>query len=161
MITYGSYLDADADLFGLSLRIAFLDTLVAMLASLTIFSVVFSAGMPIGGGPGLVFETLPILFMQLPFGQLWALVFFLLLAFAALTSAISMLEVVVAYVIDECQWQRSHATFLVGVAAFALGIPCALSFNLWSGITLLPGRTVFQSFDLLVSSYMLPLVVCW
>ena len=65
----------------------------------------FSAGMPIGGGPGLVFETLPILFMQLPFGQLWALVFFLLLAFAALTSAISMLEVVVAYVIDEYRWR--------------------------------------------------------
>jgi NSS family neurotransmitter:Na+ symporter len=157
MITYGSYLDADADLFGLSLRIAFLDTLVAMLASLTIFSVVFSAGMPIGGGPGLVFETLPILFMQMPFGQLWALVFFLLLAFAALTSAISMLEVVVAYVIDEYRWRRSRATALVGIAAFALGIPCALSFNLWSHITLLPGRTVFQSFDLLVSSYMLPL----
>lgn len=157
MITYGSYLDADADLFGLSLRIAFLDTLVAMLASLTIFSVVFSAGMPIGGGPGLVFETLPILFMLMPFGQLWALVFFLLLAFAALTSAISMLEVVVAYVIDEYQWRRSRATALVGIAAFALGIPCALSFNLWSKVTLLPGHTVFQSFDLAVSSYMLPL----
>lgn len=157
MITYGSYLDAGADLFGLSFRIALLDTLVAMLASLTIFSVVFSAGLPIGSGPGLVFETLPILFMQLPFGQLWALIFFLLLAFAALTSAISMLEVVVAYVIDECRWRRSRATALVGTAAFLVGIPCALSFNLWSDVTLLPGRTVFDSFDLLVSSYMLPL----
>jgi NSS family neurotransmitter:Na+ symporter len=157
MITYGSYLDSGADLFGLSFRIALLDTLVAMLASLTIFSVVFSAGLPLGGGPGLVFETLPILFTQLPFGKLWALVFFLLLAFAALTSAISMLEVVVAYLVDEYRWRRSRATGLVGTAAFVLGIPCALSFNIWSDVTLLPGRTVFQSFDLLVSSYMLPL----
>lgn len=157
MITYGSYLDPEADLFGLSMRIALLDTLVALLASLTIFSVVFSAGMPIGGGPGLVFETLPILFMQLPFGQLLAVVFFLLLAFAALTSGISMLEVVVAYVIDECRWPRLRATVFVGAASFVLGIPCALSFNLWSDRQLLPGRTVFQTFDLFVSSYMLPL----
>jgi NSS family neurotransmitter:Na+ symporter len=157
MITYGSYLDPEADLFGLSFRIALLDTLVAMLASLTIFSVVFSAGMPIDGGPGLVFKTLPILFMQLPFGKVLALVFFLLLAFAALTSAISMLEVVVAYVIDEWGWRRAKATSFGGGAAFLLGIPCALSFNLWEGIKLLPGRTVFQSFDMLVSSYLLPL----
>lgn len=157
LITYGSYLDTDADLFGLSFRIALLDTLVAMLASLTIFSVVFSAGMPIDGGPGLVFKTLPILFLQLPFGRVLALVFFLLLAFAALTSAISMLEVVVAYVIDELGWRREKATSLAGTAAFVLGIPCALSFNLWGDLKLLPQRTVFQSFDVLVSSYMLPL----
>jgi NSS family neurotransmitter:Na+ symporter len=157
MITYGSYLDKEADLFGLSLRIALLDTLVAMLASLTIFSVVFSAGMPIDGGPGLVFKTLPILFLQLPFGKVLALVFFLLLAFAALTSAISMLEVVVAYVIDGWRWRRVTATAFTGGAAFVLGIPCALSFNLWEGVKVLPGRTVFQAFDMLVSSYMLPL----
>ncbi|MDY0262928.1 sodium-dependent transporter [Syntrophotalea acetylenica] len=157
MITYGSYLDAEADLFGLSFRIAALDTLVALLASLTIFSVVFSAGMPIDGGPGLVFKTLPILFLQLPFGKLLALLFFLLLAFAALTSAISMLEVVVAYAVDEWCWPRGRATGVVGLAAFFLGIPCGLSFNVLKGFALLPGHTVFESLDLLVSSYMLPL----
>lgn len=157
MITYGSYLDAGADLFGLSFRIALLDTLVALLASLIIFSVVFASGMPLDAGPGLVFQTLPILFMRLPFGGALALVFFLLLAFAALTSAISMLEVVVAYVIDEWQWRRGPATGLVGAAAFLVGIPCALSFNVWQDVRLLPGRTVFQSFDLVVTSYMLPL----
>jgi NSS family neurotransmitter:Na+ symporter len=157
MITYGSYLDPGADLFTLSLRIALLDTMVALLAALTIFSVVFSADVPAGGGPGLVFQTLPVLLMQLPFGSVLALVFFLLLAFAALSSSISMLEVVVAYLVDEKDWPRGRATTAIGALAFLLGIPCVLSFNAWSDFRPVLGRTFFDGFDYLVSSYMLPL----
>jgi len=157
MITYGSYLERDSDLLALSLRIVLLDTLVALLAGLAIFSVVFAAGLEAGAGPGLVFQTIPIVFSTLPFGSLLATLFFILLAFAALSSSISMLEVSVAYLIDEKGWPRSRATTIVGLAALLLGIPAALSFNLWSELKPLFGRTFFDLFDTLVSSYMLPL----
>jgi NSS family neurotransmitter:Na+ symporter len=157
MITYASYLDPEADLYSLSLRIVLLDTLVALVAALTIFSVVFSAGVEAGDGPGLVFQTLPILLLQLPFGSLLALLFFILLAFAALSSSISMLEVVVAYLIDEKGWPRGWAAALIGLAAFLCGLPSALSFSVWKEVRPFFGRTVFEGFDMVVSSYMLPL----
>lgn len=157
MITYASYLDPQADLYALSLRIVLLDTLVALLAALTIFSVVFSAGVEAGDGPGLVFQTLPILLLQFPFGSLLALIFFILLAFAALSSSISMLEVVVAYMIDEKGWSRWWATVLIGLAAFLCGLPSALSFSVWKEVRPLFGKTFFDAFDMLVSSYLLPM----
>ncbi len=157
MITYASYLDPEADLGGLALRIALLDTLMALLAALTIFSVAFTAGIEPGSGPGLVFQTLPILLLELPFGSVLALLFFLLLAFAALSSSISMLEVTVAYLVDEKSWPRWRAAGLVGIAAFLVGVPSALSFNLWQDFKPFFGRTFFEACDLLVSSYLLPL----
>ena len=157
MITYGSYLPQDTDLLGLSLKISLLDTLVALLAGLAIFPIVFSAGLEPGGGPGLVFQTIPIAFSTLPFGQVLALIFFILLVFAALSSSVSMLEVPVAYLIDERGWSRKRATWLLGCLAFLLGIPSALSFNRWADWTPLFGKTFFDFFDVLTSSYMLPL----
>ncbi|MEZ4600543.1 MAG: sodium-dependent transporter [Syntrophotaleaceae bacterium] len=157
MITYASYLDPGADLYSLSLRIVLLDTLVALLAALTIFSVAFSAGINVDSGPGLVFQTLPILLLQWPFGNLLALLFFVLLAFAALSSSISMLEVVVAYLIDERAWSRIRATLFTGLSAFLMGLPALLSFNLWAEVRPLFGQDVFTIFDTLVSSYLLPL----
>ena len=157
MITYGSYLEPDSDLFSLSVRITILDTLVALLAGLAIFPVVFAAGLEPSGGPGLVFQTLPIVFSTLPFGQVLAVVFFVLLSFAALSSSISMLEVSVAYLIDEKGWARGKATALLGGLAFLAGVPCALSFNAWSDLTPFWGKTFFDFYDLLVSTYLLPL----
>lgn len=157
MITYGSYLSPDSDLFSLSVRITVLDTIVALLAGLAIFPVVFAAGLEPAGGPGLVFQTLPIVFSALPFGQILAVVFFLLLSFAALSSSISMLEVSVAYLIDEKGWTRVRATSLLGALAFAFGIPCALSFNVWGDVTPFWGKSFFDFYDLLVSTYMLPI----
>lgn len=157
MITYGSYLSPDSDLFSLSVRITILDTVVALLAGLAIFPVVFAAGLEPAGGPGLVFQTLPIVFSSLPFGQLLAIVFFVLLSFAALSSSISMLEVSVAYLIDEKGWTRAKATLLLGALAFLFGIPCALSFNIWGDVTPFWGKGFFDFYDLLVSTYMLPI----
>ncbi len=157
MITYGSYLDARSDLFSLSLRITVLDTLIAMFAGLAIFPIVFAAGLEPSAGPGLVFQTIPIVFSELPFGSVLALLFFLLFAFAALSSSISMLEVSVAYLIDEKNWPRPRATWLLGSGALLLGIPSALSFNRWSEVKPLFGKTFFDFFDMLISSYMLPL----
>jgi len=93
----------------------------------------------------------------LPFGNVLALIFFILLSFAALSSSISMLEVSVAYLIDSRGWTRARATFTLAAAAFTLGIPCALSFNRWAGFTPLFGKNFFDFYDMLVSSYLLPL----
>jgi len=157
MITYGSYLSPDSDIFSLSVRITLLDTVVALLAGLAIFPVVFAAGLEPAAGPGLVFQTIPIVFSALPFGQLLAIIFFVLLSFAALSSAISMLEVSVAYLIDRKGWSRGQATTALGALAFAFGIPCALSFNLWGDLTPFWGKNFFDFYDLLVSTYMLPI----
>lgn len=157
MITYGSYLDEKADLFNLTLKISLLDTLVALMAGLAIFPVVFSAGLDPAAGPGLVFQTLPVVFGTLPMGRLLMLFFFLLLAFAALSSAISMLEVPVAWLVDEKQWSRRKATTSLTVAAFILGLPSALSFNRLSAWTIVGNLTFFDFCDKLISSWMLPL----
>ncbi len=157
MITYGSYLDRDTDLFSLSLRITLLDTMVALLAGLAIFPIVFASGLEPAAGPGLVFQTIPIVFSTLPFGSVLATIFFILLAFAALSSSISMLEAVVAYLIDEKEWSRTLSTLLVGAAAFLFGLPSALSFNRWAEVKPFFGKNFFDLCDMVVSSYMLPL----
>lgn len=156
MVTYGSYLGPQERLLPLSLRITLLDTTVALCAGIAIFPLVFASGQSVAMGPGLVFKTLPLAFAQLPGGAVLGGVFFLLLAFAALSSSISMLEVAVSYLVDEKNWRRPQATWSLALAAFGLGIPSALSFNLWQQLTL-GGRTFFQWGDFLVSSVLLPL----
>ncbi len=157
MITYGSYLSRQENLFDASLRIALLDTGIALMAGLAIFPIVFSAGMQPGAGPGLVFKTIPMVFSSLPGGNILALLFFLLLAFAALTSAISLLEAQVAYLIDERGWGRKHATAILAALAFVVGIPSALSSNLLAHLTPIGELGVFDSIDLIASNYLLPI----
>lgn len=157
MITYGSYLNRREDLLGSSLRIVGLDTLIAIMAGLAIFPIVFSVGMEPAAGPGLIFKTIPVVFSRIPGGFLLAIVFFLLLSFAALTSAISLLEAQVAYLIDERGWGRKRATSFLAGLAFVVGLPTALSYNTLSEWTLIGERTFFDSADLLTSNYLLPL----
>jgi NSS family neurotransmitter:Na+ symporter len=156
MITYGSYLAKSEDLLAASLRVVILDTLIALMAGLAIFSVVFSVGMEPAAGPGLVFKTIPVVFSKIPGGHFLAIVFFLLLAFAALTSAISLLEAQVAYFIDERGWKRERATTFLAGLAFVVGIPTALSYNSLAEWKLIGDRVFFDSADLLVSNYLLP-----
>lgn len=127
MITYGSYLRRDDDLVKTSFMVGFLDTGVALLACLVMFPFVFAAGLEAGAGPGLVFVSLPIAFSGMAAGGILAPLFFLLLTFAALTSAISLLEVVSSYFIDEKQWGRKTAAIVCGLLILVLGIPSALS----------------------------------
>ncbi len=157
MITYGSYLSKDEDLLAASLRVLGLDTLIALMAGLAIFSVVFSVGMEPGGGPGLVFKTIPVVFSQLPGGTILAIFFFLLLSFAALTSNISLLEAQVAYLIDERGWNRKKATAFLAALAFVVGIPSALSYNILSEWKVIGDRVFFDSADMLASNYLLPI----
>lgn len=157
MITYGSYLSRRENLFDAGLRIALLDTGIALMAGLAIFPIVFSAGMQPGAGPGLVFKTIPMVFSSLPGGNILALLFFLLLAFAALTSAISLLESQVAYLIDERGWGRKRATAVLASLAFVVGIPSALSSNLLTHLTPIGKLGVFDSIDLIASNCLLPI----
>jgi len=127
IVTYGSYVKREQNLFVSSLSIVGLDTLVALMAGLAIFPAVFAQGFDPSGGPGLVFMVLPTVFNQIPFGAFWAAVFFLLLMVAALTSGISLLEVVTAYFVDEKKWSRQKATVVFGAVIFVTGAVCALS----------------------------------
>jgi NSS family neurotransmitter:Na+ symporter len=126
MITYGSYLQKDISLPGAAAQVCFLDTMVALLAGLVIFPAVFAFGVEPGAGPGLTFITLPGIFAQMPGGMIWSALFFLLLFVAALTSAISLLEVACAYFIDK-GWSRAKAAWTMGTLIFLLGIPSGIS----------------------------------
>ncbi|MDA2938352.1 sodium-dependent transporter [Acidobacteria bacterium AH-259-A15] len=128
MITYGSYLSRNDNLVSSALYVSLFDTLIAFLAGFAIFPALFSvSGLSPTEGASLIFLVLPNIFNAIPLGQLFGAAFFFLLAIAALTSTISLLEVVVAYFIDQLGWQRKRAALLVGSSAFLLGIPSALS----------------------------------
>ncbi len=127
MITYGSYLAKKEDIVSAGVSVAAFDTLIAVLAGIIIFPALFSAGVRPDAGPGLVFVVLPTIFGTLPAGSLFAFAFYLLLAIAALTSTISLLEVVVSYLVDERGWTRNRSAWLVGLGCFVIAIPSALS----------------------------------
>lgn len=127
IITYGSYVKREQNLFVSVLSITALDTLVALMAGLAIFPAVFAQGFDPKGGPGLVFMVLPTVFNQIPLGWVWATLFFVLLMVAALTSGISLLEVVTAYFVDEKRWSRKKASIVFGFVIFVIGILAALS----------------------------------
>ena len=135
MIAYGSYFDRREDLPKAAMMVTGLDTLVALLAGFIILPAVFAFGFSPGAGPGLTFITLPAIFAVMPSGGIFATAFFLLLAIAALTSSVSMLEVPIAYLIDEHGYDRRWATVLSASVIFAIGIAASLSFGPWSDIT--------------------------
>ena len=160
MLTYGSYLRRDDDIIAASITISALDTLIALVASLVLFPIIFSFGMEPGAGPGLVFISMPMALSQMPGGTFLSILFFGLLVFAALTSAISMLEVVTSYLIDERNWIRRRATLVSGALIALVGVPSALSGGteiFGSGFASVFGKNWFDSFDYLASNWMLPL----
>ncbi|MFH1811072.1 MAG: sodium-dependent transporter [Pseudomonadota bacterium] len=160
MLTYGSYLSPRESVVATSAAVTLLDTFIALMACLILFPITFSFGMEPAAGPGLVFTNIPIALSQVPAGAVWSTVFFLLLVFAALTSAISLLEVAAAYFIDERGWSRRRAVLLCGAAITVFGIPSALSGGtalFGSGVQALTGRNWFDTFDYLASNWMLPL----
>jgi len=127
MITYGSYLPDDENLVVSGSYVAGFDTLIALMAGLMIFPAVFAMGQDPAEGPSLVFVVLPEVFGAMPLGSFVGMLFFLLLAIAALTSSISLLEVFVSYLVDETTWSRRTAAWGAGGLAFLLGLPSALS----------------------------------
>ena len=156
MITYGSYLNKEQNLIKSALWVIFLDTFIALLAGVAIFSTVFALKADPAGGPGLIFFVLPSIFPQLAYGTIWSTLFFSLLFMAALTSAISILEVVTAYMIDQRGWSRKKATFVFGSLITIVGIFCSLSMGGGINLTSWMDKTFFDFMDELSSKYMLP-----
>lgn len=152
MMTYGSYLRKDVDLPRSALQICGLDTLVALLAGMVIFPAAFAFGVQPGTGPGLTFITLPSLFAKVPLGAFWAMLFFLLLFVAALTSSISMLEIPVAYLLDKGM-SRKGATWLMSAIILAMGVPSA--FGDAKGWTIF-GKDVISAGSYLSDSLLMP-----
>ena len=157
MITYGSYLDKEQDLVGSAIWVILLDTAIAMLAGIAIFTTVFALGANPAEGPGLIFVVLPTVFPQLAGGTIWASLFFVLLFMAALTSAISILEVVTAYFIDQKGWDRARATIIFGTVITVVGVFCSLSLGGGINLTGFLGMSFFDFMDYLSSKYMLPI----
>jgi NSS family neurotransmitter:Na+ symporter len=160
MITYGSYQRTKKGLAGQASLIAGLDTLVALLACMMIFPIAFTFGQSPEAGPGLVFQAMPLAFAEIgPAGTLLGTMFFGLLVFAALTSSISILEVVASYFIDERNWSRPRAVLIVGGLMFLLSIPTAfdadpdLQFDGWHAGY---GQGFLDSVSFLSSNWMLP-----
>ncbi|NIM91076.1 MAG: sodium-dependent transporter [Candidatus Aminicenantes bacterium] len=161
MITYGSYISKSDNLVSSAGWVTFSDTLVAFLAGLIIFPTLAFSGQPGDvGGFGLVFQIFPIIFSQIPGGYIFALLFFTLLSVAALTSTISLLEVPVAYLVDEREWTRKKAALAVGALSFVIGVPSALSFG---GMKFFTKIDFFGKFDFIFGNISLAvgaLLIC-
>lgn len=171
MITYGSYLSKNNNIASSATAVALSDTLIAVMAGLVIFPTLFAVGMQPAQGPGLVFNVLPQIFNQMPGGQIVGIFFFILLSIAALTSSISLLEVVVAWGVDELKLTRIKATIIFTGVALIIGIPSAMSqgySQFFSSIHLF-GKTgfldivdfLFGSFALTFGGLLLSIFVGW
>ena len=156
LITYGSYISKKNKLGGIALEVSVIDTLIAILAGVAIFPAVFAFSLDPAEGPGLIFHVLPNLFQQMPGGYIFSVMFFLLLVIAALTSSISILEVVVAFMAEELNMPRKRATLMATLAALFVGVFCTLSFGALQGITI--GQlSIFGLLDFTASNILLPL----
>lgn len=158
MITYGSYLSEDENIPISAVSVALFDTSIALIGGLLIFPTLFHAGVDPSAGPGLVFVVMASIFDALPGGMIFGVVFYSLLAIAALTSTISLLEVITSYFIDEKEWPRGKATWFVALACFLLAIPSALSLGANDALTQAFGGQGFLGFmDNLWGNYSLPI----
>lgn len=161
IMIYGSYMPHNASITQTSFLVALADTLVALLAGMAIFPIVFANQLEPGAGPGLIFATLPIAFGQMPGGLFFGTLFFILLVFAAWSSSISLIEPAVAWLVENKNMTRLKAATIAGVATWLLGLVTVFSFNIWSFKFNFAGATktegMFDIIDILTSNIMLPL----
>jgi NSS family neurotransmitter:Na+ symporter len=162
IMVYGSYLPRRISIARASVLIALADTAVALLAGMVIFPIVFANALEPGAGPGLIFQTLPIAFGHMPYGAFFGMLFFVLLVFAAWTSAISLIEPAVAWLVENHGYSRVNASVVGGIATWLLGLLTVFSFNIWSdlkplAIGIFADMTLFDLLDYLTANIMLPL----
>ena len=157
IMAYGAYMPKDQKVVSTSFTVASLDTLVAMLAGLAIFPIIFAFNLEPNSGPGLVFVSMLSAFNQMQFGQIIGAFFFILLSIAALSSSISLLEPGVAYLSEEGFLSRRYSALAISFFAWSLGIGTALSFNVLSEFNLTPGRNFLDSMDFIANQILLPL----
>ena len=155
VMAYGAYLPEETSITGASASVVIADTAIAMLAGLVIFPLVFANGLDPAEGPGLVFDTLPLAFGQMAGGVFFSTLFFVLLSFAAWTSAIGLMEPSVAWLMEHKSRSRPQASLIVGLTIWLIGLGSVLSFNLLADVRFLAG-TVFDNVDYLASNIMLP-----
>ena len=151
LVTYSSYFSDDTSLTKDATTVAALDTLVAILSGVMIFPAVFSFGVEPTAGPRLIFEVLPGIFQQMTGGYFWALLFFLLVFFASLTSTISLSEIPITFMIEEHRMSRPRAIMWTALFTFALAVLAALSFNVLDQIKIL-GKSIFDAMDYAASN---------
>lgn len=156
MITFGSYLSKDENLKKSAIIIPTLDTVIAMLAGFAILPAVFAFSFTPQAGEGLLFETLPQVFASMPFGDVFGLMFFVLVFFAAVTSSVSLLEVVTSFCIDNLKLNRKLATILVSAVIAIMGVFAALSYGALSDVKIF-GMSIFQSLTFLSDKLLMPL----
>lgn len=156
MMVYGAYMPQKASIAGTAMVVAGLDTLVALAAGLAIFPLVFANQLDPGAGPGLMFITLPVAFGAMPGGQVFAVLFFLMVSLAAWSSAISLMEPAVAWVVERFPLSRPQACLLLGMVGWALGLGALSSFNLTADWLIL-GLNFFDLLDFITANLMLPL----
>lgn len=155
IMVYGSYLPDHVSIARSSAFVAAADTLVALLAGMAIFPVVFSNHLLPGMGPGLIFETLPLAFGQMPGGSLFGTLFFILVFFSAITSAVALIEPAVAWLTENRGLSRARSSCYAGLVCWLIGLGTLLSFNAWSDRTWF-GRNFFELVDFLTADVMLP-----
>lgn len=162
MITYAAYSDVTIDLKQVAIWSVIADTAISLVAGLAVFPMVFAHGLDPAGGPGLVFVSLPLALTRMPFANITAAAFFILLFVAALSSAMAMLEGIVAVLVHRRRWSRLRATLTSAIACFVAGIATVLSFNRWAHWYLLPWlemfakATIYELLDYLTSNVLLP-----
>ncbi|MFK5986677.1 MAG: sodium-dependent transporter [Pseudomonadota bacterium] len=170
IMVYGSYLPSHTSIASSAIWIAIMDTLVALVAGLVIFPIVFANSLEPAAGPGLIFETLPLAFGHMPYGSFFGSLFFILLVFAAWTSSISLIEPAVVWSMDKFELSRVCVSMYLGILVWTLGLLSLFSFNILADITfslsilsdygefvILKSSTFFDVFDYLTSNIMLPL----
>lgn len=163
MITFASYAQSDINLREVAIASIAADCAISLLAGFAVFPIVFQHDLDPAGGAGLVFVTLPLAFADMPFGEMAAIAFFTLMFVAALASAISMLELTVAFLLPRLKWSRARLSLTVAFACFVIGLSTVFSFNIWSdwyplqNIKGFATATVFDILDHLTSNIMMPL----
>lgn len=158
MAIFGSYIGKDRALMGEAVNVALLDTFVAFVSGLIIFPACFANGVQPDSGPGLIFITLPNIFNNMPMGRLWGSLFFVFMSFASLSTIFAVFEGIIACMMDITGWSRKKTCLICGIMMFVLSLPCALGFNLLSGIQPFgKDSNIMDLEDFLVSNIILPM----
>jgi len=157
VMVYGSYLQRNVSIARTTIYIALADTMLGLLVGLAIYSLVFANQLEPNAGPGLIFQTLPIAFGHMPWGSLIGTLFFMLVAFAAWTSAISLVEPAIAWSVENTSMPRKRVAWILGLIVWLLGVAVVLSFNEWQDVRIVFGLNIFETLDKLTSTILLPL----